>query len=265
MLFLNMFSGHWRKSRHNDGVQNTHTSPFLQRADRANQKVRVWLVGVLRMWWHGAEILAWCLTPALYRGTNGARVRRLMVDATWPLMTGYSVLTSLLSVVVIRIVLAAAADYGLSQYALNLLIRTLVLEVIPLLAATYVALRFSLVRRSSASTPEGAAATAVGAGFAVCFLAVTSAVLVSAIAYVSVFGLSPWGAPAFTTLTATIFTPVTTLVLILKTLFFAGAVAIVPLVSARRHLPERAVTRRFARLFAALLLVELLSLVGTYY
>jgi len=40
------------------------------------------------------------------------------------------------------------------------------------------------------------------------------------------------------------------LVLILKTLFFAGAVAIVPLVSARRHLPERAVTRRFARLFA---------------
>ena len=124
-LFLNMWSGPWRKSRHNDGVQNTHTSPFLQRADRANQKVRVWLVGVLRMWWYGAEILAWCLTPALYRGTNGVRVRRLMVDATWPLITGHSVLTSLLSVVVIRIVRAAAADHGLSQYALNLLIRTL--------------------------------------------------------------------------------------------------------------------------------------------
>jgi len=240
-------------------VKSTHSDHLLLRAiDHANTATKRWVLGSLRLWWHGAELCARCLSPGLYVGANGARVREQIYQATWPLVAGYSVLTGLLSVVIIRIVLAAAADYGLSQFALNLLIRTLVLEVIPLLAATYVALRFTMVRQASARTP-------IGAGFAVCFLAVTSAILVSGIAYLSVFGLSPWGGPAFTALIGAIFTPTVALVLVLKTLFFAGAVAVVPLVSARRHIPELSASQRFARLFGVLLLIELLSLVGNYY
>ena len=247
-------------------VKSTHSDHLLLRAiDHANTATKRWVLGALRLWWHGAELCARCLSLGLYVGANAARVREQIYQATWPLVAGYSVLTGLLSVVIIRIVLAAAADYGLSQFALNLLIRTLVLEVIPLLAATYVALRFAMVRQASARTPIGAATTAVGAGFAVCFLAVTSAILVSGIAYLSVFGLSPWGGPAFTALIGAIFTPTVALVLVLKTLLFAGAVAVVPLVSARRHIPELSASRRFARLFGVLLLIELLSLVGNYY
>ena len=247
-------------------VKTTHSDHLLLRAiDHANTATKRWVLGSLRLWWHGAELCVHCLSPGLYFGSNGARVREQIYQATWPLIAGYSVLTGLLSVVIIRIVLAAAADYGLSQFALNLLIRTLVLEVVPLLAATYVALRSSTVQGASARSAIDAAATAVGAAFAVCFLAVTSAVLVSGIAYLSVFGLSPWGGPAFTALVGAIFSPTTALVLVLKTVFFAGAVAVVPLVSARRHIPEVSPSRRFARLFGMLLLIELLSLVGNYY
>jgi phospholipid/cholesterol/gamma-HCH transport system permease protein len=44
-------------------------------------------------------------------------------------------MSALLSLVIIRIVMATAAEYGLSQYALDVLVRTLVLELLPLLVA----------------------------------------------------------------------------------------------------------------------------------
>jgi phospholipid/cholesterol/gamma-HCH transport system permease protein len=63
---------------------------------------------------------------------------------TAPLLPWFTVLCALVSLVVIRIVVVTAASYGLSQYALEMVVRVLVLELIPLTAALFVALRCTL-------------------------------------------------------------------------------------------------------------------------
>ena len=238
--------------------------------------VTAWVLGIVGIWWQAAQLAALCLSPSAYRGRNAVLVREAIVMATVPLFGGFVVLASLLAVVVIRIVLAAAADYGLSQFALNLLVRTLVLEVVPLLAAAYVAFRYTFTQPiysqgtrhphwRAESALDQAMPAAVGAIFSVIFLATTSGVLVSLIAYVSVFGLSPWGVPSFTSMMGSIFTPTVSAVLALKTIFFAGAVGIVPMIGLSDADTTGLSVGRFARLFAFLLLIEVLSLVGNYY
>ena len=60
---------------------------------------------------------------------------------TAPILLWFTVLSSLISLVVIRIVVVTALSYGLSKYALEMVVRVLVLELIPLTSATFVALR----------------------------------------------------------------------------------------------------------------------------
>ena len=89
-------------------MKTTHSDHLLLRAiDHANTATKRWVLGSLRLWWHGAELCVHCLSLGLYFGSNGARVREQIYQATWPLIAGYSVLTGLLSVVIISIVLAA--------------------------------------------------------------------------------------------------------------------------------------------------------------
>ena len=56
----------------------------------------------------------------------------------------FIVLSSLISLVIIRIVVVTAVSYGLSQYALEMVVRVLVLELIPLTAVVFAALRCAL-------------------------------------------------------------------------------------------------------------------------
>src|SRR4029079_18526591 len=81
------------------------------------------------------------VSPSTYRaGTRELAVRQIYVTA-WEVLPGYLFFSAILSVVIIEIVANAARNYGLSQYALELMLRVLVLEVIPLLTAFFVALR----------------------------------------------------------------------------------------------------------------------------
>ncbi|MBK7685030.1 MAG: ABC transporter permease [Rhodocyclaceae bacterium] len=68
---------------------------------------------------------------------HGARVVLDDLEA----LPGFTLLSTLLSLVLIRIVIVTALSYGLSQLALEMVIRVLVLELIPLFAALYVTLR----------------------------------------------------------------------------------------------------------------------------
>jgi phospholipid/cholesterol/gamma-HCH transport system permease protein len=63
---------------------------------------------------------------------------------TAPILLWFTVLCALVTVVLTRIVLVTALSYGLSQYALQVVIRVLVLELIPLTAALFVALRCTI-------------------------------------------------------------------------------------------------------------------------
>lgn len=244
-------------------------------------------------WWQvlllGAQMVVLALLPSSYqRGAQRVAVLRSLYLATAPLLTWFLVLSALISVVLIRIVVATAYSYGLSQYALEVLVRTLVLELIPLYAAMFVAVRYAMpgaqrIRKLLAEQQRNGFETsdqillrtellprALATVFSVLLLAAVSCVVALVLAYLTVYGFSPWGFPSYTRSVGSVFTPAVTLIFSLKTLFFSLAVAVVPLAASAQRDRDGRYSRRsdiseFARLFSVVLLIEVLSLVGNYY
>ncbi|MBX3611305.1 MAG: ABC transporter permease [Hydrogenophaga sp.] len=255
---------------------------------RESRRLRGHAVG----WWHAlqlaAQILVLVLTPASYSGGRSRRIMAHLVHAVLPLLPWFLVLSVLISLVIIRIVTATAESYGLSQYALEVLVRTLVLELIPLTAALFVALRHAMPgaeqlraqldarQRAGGHIPgiEGLAGVllprAIAGVHSVVLLAALSGVVALVLTYFMVYGTSPWALGFYSHDVGGVFTPVVALIFGLKTLFFSLAVAVVPLAGAAepdahgRFIPRSDMTE-FARLFSVLLLVEIVSLVGNYY
>ncbi len=246
-----------------------------------------------RGWWRvvhlGAQIVVLALTPSVYRRAEHRRaVFTHLYIATAPLLAWFLVLSALVSLVLIRIVVATAYSYGLSQYALEVLVRTLVLELIPLYAAMFVAVRYAmpaaqaLRARFARQQREGTLAPlssllagvllprALAAMFSVLLLAALACVVCLVLAYLTVYGLSPWGLPVYTRSVGQVFSSTVTLIFTLKTLFFSLAVAVVPLASSAQGDPAggyapRSDMSEFARLFSVVLLIEVTSLIGNYW
>lgn len=243
--------------------------------------LRRWINGWRLIGLLAAQVLALALSPSSFRGGRAAAVARHLYAATGPLLPGFTLLAALAALVIIRIVIATALSYGLSRYALDVLVRTLVLELIPLSAALFVALRYSLdagdeVRALRDRQPGAASAVwlrdevlprTLAGLFAVLTLALVSGVLTLVLAYVSVYGFSGWGLAGFTRTVGQVFNPVVALIFGLKTLAFGLAVAVIPVMDApaRRGMAGRDDLARLARLLVVLLGVEVASLVGNYY
>lgn len=243
-------------------------------------------------WWHAlqlaAQILVLVISPSSYTRGRSRTVLLHLVQGVLPLLPWFLVLSMLISLVIIRIVTATADSYGLSQYALEVLVRTLVLELIPLTAALFVALRHAMPgaeqlraqldarQRTGQRIPdfEGLAGVllprALASIHAVVLLAALSGVVSLVLTYFMVYGASPWALPFYTRDVGSVFTPVVSLIFAFKTFFFSLAVAVVPLAGAAepdahgRFVPRSDMTE-FARLFSVLLMVEIVSLVGNYY
>lgn len=245
-----------------------------------------------RSGWHtvhlGALVLALAMGPSSYGGGRWSVVARHLVRASLPLALWFSVVSALLSVVIIRIVLVTAQSYGLSQYALEMVVRVLVLELIPLVAAMFVAVRVTLpaaaelaaLRQSGALEAlraEGGDALrdevlprALAGMFAVALLAAVSCVLCLVLAYLLAYGFSPWGVERYTRLVGSVFAPAVTLIFAIKTLAFAVAVSLIPIGSALYDSPydpgpASVELQGLVRMFLAILAIELVSLVGNYY
>ncbi len=246
-----------------------------------------WLLG----WWmvaqFAAQMLVLALSPTSYRRHQRPFIYRQLYASTAPTLPGFVALSALLSLVIIRIVIASAAAYGLSQYALDVLVRTLVVELLPLLVALYVALRFTMpsgeevadmrqqgvlhaIWQGGGDPARDLLLPRVLAGvFSVVFLAALSAVLALVMTYVSLYGFTGWGFAAYTRDVGQVFTPAATLILGLKAFFFSLVVAILPIAPNPRYdgapLRPRDEISQLGRLFALILLIEVLSLVGNYY
>ena len=63
----------------------------------------------------------------------------------------FTLACALLSYVLVRITIRAAADYGVAEYAQQLVMSVLVLELVPLAAALFVALRSGAAIATEAS------------------------------------------------------------------------------------------------------------------
>ena len=251
---------------------------------------RLWRAGQLRAlgWWRivylGAVVWVLLLSPSTWERRARARLlHRLYVD-TAPVLLGFSALAALLSLVITRIVVVTALSYGLTRYALEMVIRVLVLELIPLTAALFVAMRLTMAGgaqlaqlRSSgylqALRERGVDPLRVEflprvlAGiYASITLAGLSCVVALVMAYLGVYGLNMAAFATYTRMFGQVFTPQVTLLFVLKTLLFGMTVALVPTVAGLHGLGrQQSEVGALARMFAVLLLIEVLFLMGNYY
>lgn len=241
-------------------------------------------------WWHlvhfGAIVLVMALSPSTYNRTHRAATSQHIYASTWQVLPWFTALAALLSLVLIRIVVVTAQSYGLSQYALQMVVRVLVLELIPLSAAVFVALRAGLAFNpgmANNALPAQADSTprlsitrlrvdlvprVMASAFAVLTLAMVSSVIALVQAYLTVYGLSLWGLPGYTRTVGHVFDLAVTLGFLLKTILFSLAVAVVPIAAsletARQIVDSDVVQPGAVRLFLVLLLIEAASLVVKY-
>jgi len=247
-----------------------------------------WLTGWGRIVWFGAVLLALATSPSTWRPAVRHATARHLVQDTAPILAGFTLLAALLTLIITRIVVVTARSYGLSQYALEMVIRVLVLELIPLTAALFVALRctipngaalaalrhrgrFAQIRQAGQDPLALEAVPRMLAGlFSTATLAALSGVVAIVLAYLAVNGLSSAGFEAYTRVFGRVFNGTVTLILVLKTALFALAVSVIPMASALQDLQTRgsresAALQGLVRMFAVLLVLEAVSLVGNYY
>jgi phospholipid/cholesterol/gamma-HCH transport system permease protein len=206
-------------------------------------------------WWRmlhlGAVALVMAMSPSTYSRANRLATSTYIYNSTWQVLPWFTLLTALLSLVIIRIVLVTAQSYGLSRYALEMVVRVLVLELLPLSAAMFAALRagmafdanaMGLARSSLPGITTAQAATeatlrrlrrdlvpqVAANAFSVLSLAMVSSVIVLVLAYLNVYGLSHWGLPDYTRTVGRVFDPTVTIGFVFKTVLFGLAVAVIP-------------------------------------
>lgn len=251
------------------------------------------LRGAWRLLFSCAELLALALSPSSYgRGHRPVLARQIYID-TAPHLLWFTLLSALISLVLIRIVVVTALSYGLSQFAVQMVVRVLVLELIPTTAALFVALRCTIPRGAelaelrrvgrrgdahptieqtdSADALRRHVLPKVVAGiFAVWTLVAVSGIVALLVGYLVVHGLAIGGLATYTRTVGQVFSPEVSTIFLLKTLFLSLAVGLVPIAWAWTGPPARgsAAGRELqvlVRLFVVILLIEVLSLVGNYY
>jgi phospholipid/cholesterol/gamma-HCH transport system permease protein len=229
------------------------------------------------------------LSPSSYGRTGRQLLLRQVYADTVPILLGFTVLAALICLVITRIVVVTAASYGLSRYALEMVIRVLVLELIPLTAALFVAMRCSipngtalallrenghlqaLQRAGRDPLREEVLPRVLSSIYASLTLAALSCAVATVTAYLAVYGFNTAGLPIFTRLFGQVFTPPVTVLFVLKTFFFSLAIALIPMASglyeqtAQRAGQPGQELSGLARMFAVLLVIEMASLMGNYY
>jgi phospholipid/cholesterol/gamma-HCH transport system permease protein len=266
----------------------TETTPTLPSEESTlwRHRALAWLGVRWRIVHTSAALLVLALSPSSYTLAHREAIARNLVAACTANLLWSSLLSALISVVIIRIVLVTSVSYGLSQYALEMLIRVLVLELIPLTAVLFVAVRIAVpsVARLATSRPgrtdqnlldperlaRVALPIAVTTTFAVLLLATVSCVLAALLSYFSVHGITAGGLASFTRTFGRVFDPTVTLLFGLKTLLFALAAGMLPVASALvdrvSAVPRASVlVLALVRLLFVILLIEAASLVGNYY
>lgn len=260
----------------------------LQRRLRRRGVVFVaWASGWLQLLRFGAATTVAALSPSIYNPATRNVVAKQIYFTAWQVMPGFVLFVAVLSAVLVRIVDHTARDYGLSQFASEMTIRVLLLEVIPLTAALFVSLRSgaainteialmnlrneidALARAGIDPMRQEFVPRLVGCTFSVISLTAVSCAVALGIAYLGVYGFFLWGLPEFTRSVGNVFSPEITIGLALKCAFFGLAVGVIPmsegLAGPREvHSAPISVLRGMMRLFFVLVLIEVASLAFKY-
>lgn len=228
--------------------------------------------------------LAAALSPSSYsQAARAVTVRQVYLTA-WGVLPGYLTFAALLSMVLIEIVRNAAHKYGVGPFAQELVLRVLVLELIPLTTALFVALRSgsaigaqvalmrvdgSLGQGEDALTEELTPRVA-GAALSVFVLTTLACALAMYITYALFYGTSTFGFRIYTRLVGQVFDGLALATFLLKSLLFGFAVAVIPLATgleAERGQPRTvpaAVLAGLVKLFVVIGAIQVAMLLVQY-
>lgn len=249
------------------------------------------LAGWLQSWARVLHFAGYALAAAASRASYTPATRAVTLKqiyfTAWQILPAFLLFAALLGAVLIRIIVSTSREFGLSEYALDLVLRGLVLELIPLLTALFVALRSgsaiatevalmhisgeleALERAGDDPLALEFVPRVAAAAFSVVALTVLAGAAAIVIAYLTLYGLSPWGFDEFTRIVGKVFGAPTMLGFALKCLLFGAAVAVVPIAagleaSSKIKSAPVAVLGGMVRLFFVLGLIEVVSLAARY-
>ena len=265
----------------------THWSTWYRTVGHTSLAPVRWAAAWARITFFGAVMVVRALSPQSYGPQTRYNLARHMYVDTAPILGWFTVLIALFTVIITRIVVVTASNYGLSQYALEMVVRVLVVELIPLTAALFVALRttipsgaalvemrrighFRTLRRQRMDPIAVEVLPRLLAGIFACItLAALSCVVAGMLAYLAVYGFTMAGVQAYTHMAGRVFDPLFAFVFSFKTLLFAIAVSVIPMASGLNNIEddgsrESAALQGLVRMFGVLLILEAASLVGNY-
>lgn len=245
--------------------------------------LRTWR-GILRF---AAQALLATVTPAAYNSATRMVVMKQIYFTAWQILLPFTLFAALLSFVLIQIVVKQAHQFGLGDLALEMSMRLLVLELLPLLTALFVALRSSsaintevaLMRIHGEIDALEASGVdtlrlefmprVIGGVVSVMALTAITSVVALVLAYVAVFGFQLWSLPDFSRVMGNVFSPEVQLTLFLKSLAFGLAVTIIPVAEGlatprQLFMAPVSVLRGMVRLFFVLMLIEVATLAFLY-
>lgn len=261
--------------------------PVLREAGAWGATRSVDLAGRLRAIRFAAIVVVTALSPSAWSSDARRLAARQIHFSAWQALPGFLLACAVLGFVLVRIVIGTAQAYGLASYALELTVRVLALELIPLFAALFVGVRSGatigvevalkhvdgeferLARAGGDPLALELVPRAIGILVAVVLLTLANGALVLALAYVELYGLSPWAAGSFVRVTGQVFDPVIVAGFLMKTTLFGVAAGAIPIAAGLGIRGERAQVagatgRGMVRLGTTLGLIEVVFLAVTY-
>ena len=227
-------------------------------------------------------------SPSAYGPVAREVATRQIYLTAWKILPAYLAVATLLSLLLIEVVAVSARRYGVEQYSLELVLRVLVLEVVPLLTALFVALRSgaaigaeiaTMSYRGELDDAEEAGASPLhaelvpriaGAALSVLSLTTLGCLLAVGTSYLVFYGFTPAGVTEFTRIVSNVFDGIELAVFGFKCMLFGLAVAIVPAATALEAEPgvikslPAVVLGGLLKLFIVILVVEAGALVVKY-
>jgi len=258
--------------------------------DWVTQRGRDWTYAWSRVFYFAGTAVVGALSPSVYNRATRQVVEKQIYFTAWQILPGFTLFVALFSCVFIQIVGATASDFGLYRYALELVIRILVLEILPLLTALFVAVRTGAAINTEVALMQiqnefealervgidpfrlELLPRVIGGTISVLVLALVNIVIALVIAHVMIFDFRPWNLPPgdFARVVGKVFDGPAMLVLGVKIVAFGLAVTVIPIAEGL-NTPQKqvfyapiAVLRGMVRLFFALMMIEIVAIAVIY-
>lgn len=234
------------------------------------------------------------LSPSTYAAHRTRRrfAVRIYRSTTRGLVT-FLLLSTGLSGVLVQLIASTMRAYGLAPLALEGIVRVLLLELLPLLAAVFVLVEVTLpaaallsLRRAGSGRQGGRLQTlqengpdalrwaalprALAGMLAPLALCMVASWIALALAYLTLYGATPWALQGFAHVLGGVFEPVVAVVWLLKTIGLGVASSLLPIAAAITPPhgqwvdPIDLTLTTLVRSGALLLLIELVSLLAVY-